>query len=379
MPCDDMKRNGTAPPAAPASKKTCERSSLDEIYRKLSTVYSILPTVPEKNGKTIGTHNGTFHCDDALACAMLQLLPEYEGSTVVRTRDNSALDKCSIVVDVGNVYDHSKLRYDHHQRSFSDNLKEAGFSTKLSACGLVYRHYGMQLLRSITTAAIGSALPEAVVAMMYRKVYAGFMEHIDAIDNGVPVCVSGSPQYAVSTSLSSRVAHLNPRWNQLSTTEIRNGLFLQAMHLTGREFVDHIARLATSWWPARDLVAKAVLAKTQTMPAAKGQAILFESYCPWSGHLADLEREQKMGPVIKYVLFKDSKGTSWRVQAVPESEGSFISRKALPASWRGLRNTELDTASGIAGCVFVHASGFIGGHTTRDGAVKMALAALDAA
>lgn len=25
----------------------------------------------------IGTHNGTFHCDEALACALLCLLPEY--------------------------------------------------------------------------------------------------------------------------------------------------------------------------------------------------------------------------------------------------------------------------------------------------------------
>lgn len=25
----------------------------------------------------IGTHHGTFHCDEALACAMLKLLPEF--------------------------------------------------------------------------------------------------------------------------------------------------------------------------------------------------------------------------------------------------------------------------------------------------------------
>ena len=28
--------------------------------------------------KTIGTHNGNFHCDDALACYMLRILPEYK-------------------------------------------------------------------------------------------------------------------------------------------------------------------------------------------------------------------------------------------------------------------------------------------------------------
>ena len=28
--------------------------------------------------KTIGTHSGNFHCDEALACYMLKLLPEYK-------------------------------------------------------------------------------------------------------------------------------------------------------------------------------------------------------------------------------------------------------------------------------------------------------------
>lgn len=307
---------------------------------------------------------------------MLLLLPEYEGATIVRTRDTSELDKCDIVVDVGATYDHSKLRYDHHQRSFGDTLSEAGFTTKLSACGLVYRHYGMRLLRIVIAAATGGTLPDKVLAMMYKKVYAGFVEHIDAIDNGIPVCAAGDANYSVSTGLSSRVGQLNPQWNQPNTTDIRNALFRQAMHLTGGEFVGCIVRLATSWWPARDLVAKAVSARQALLPKADGQALLFESYCPWSGHLADLERELSLGAAIKYVLFADSKGTSWRVQAVPVAEGSFKSRKALPAPWRGLRNGELDKACGIEGCVFVHASGFIGGHKTREGATRMAMAAL---
>ena len=30
------------------------------------------------DAKTIGTHSGHFHCDEALACYMLRLLPEYK-------------------------------------------------------------------------------------------------------------------------------------------------------------------------------------------------------------------------------------------------------------------------------------------------------------
>ena len=32
----------------------------------------------------IGTHDGTFHCDEALACFMLKQLPEYKDALVIR-------------------------------------------------------------------------------------------------------------------------------------------------------------------------------------------------------------------------------------------------------------------------------------------------------
>jgi len=37
-----------------------------------------------KLGMKIGTHSGTFHCDEALACYMLKQLPEYKDAEIVR-------------------------------------------------------------------------------------------------------------------------------------------------------------------------------------------------------------------------------------------------------------------------------------------------------
>lgn len=54
----------------------------------------------------------------------------------------------------------------------------------------------------------------------------------------------------------------------------------------------------------------------------------------------------------------------------------FLHRLPLPEPWRGLRDEALDQVSGIPGCIFVHASGFIGGHHTREGALNMARATL---
>ena len=34
----------------------------------------------EHEVKTIGTHSGKFNCDEALACYMLKVLPEYKNA-----------------------------------------------------------------------------------------------------------------------------------------------------------------------------------------------------------------------------------------------------------------------------------------------------------
>ena len=66
----------------------------------------------------------------------------------------------------------------------------------------------------------------------------------------------------------------------------------------------------------------------------------------------------------------------WRVQAVTEEGTAFTNRLGLPEAWRGLRDAALTEASGIEGAKFVHASGFIGGNATYDGALAMALATI---
>jgi uncharacterized UPF0160 family protein len=111
---------------------------------------------PDVYFQVIGTHNGTFHCDEALAVFMLRQttlyrdagilplssqmssLPSYTVPDLKRTRDATILATCDIVVDVGAVYDESTQRFDHHQRGFQE-VFDHGFSTKLSSAGLIYK------------------------------------------------------------------------------------------------------------------------------------------------------------------------------------------------------------------------------------------------
>jgi uncharacterized UPF0160 family protein len=322
----------------------------------------------KKQCTRIGTHNGKFHCDEVLACFLLRLLDEFRDAEIVRTRDPKLLDTCNVVVDVGGVYDHSKLRYDHHQRIFSDSMHSLTsgakkWVTKLSSAGLVYLHYGSRVIAQLIQ------LPEnhEHVGVLYDKVYENFIEEIDAIDNGIDVS-EGELKYKITTSLSSRVGRLNPAWNEEGADE--NERFHEAVSLVGKEFTDIVNGYHKVWLPARSIVKKAV--EDRMRVDSSGEIILLPQFCPWPDHLHNLEKELSLEGVLKYVVFEDVKGKTWRVQAVPSKLGSFENRLSLPEEWRGLRDDKLCEVSGIEGCVFVHTGGFIGGNVSREGAVEMA-------
>jgi uncharacterized UPF0160 family protein len=131
-------------------------------------------------GPLIGTHSGHFHADEALAVAMLRLLPTYASSPLVRTRDAEVLSTCHTVVDVGAEYDDARKRYDHHQREFTTVFP--GHNTKLSSAGLVYMHFGKDIISTVTGLPAGPDLD-----ILFEKIYTDFIEAFDANDNGVNV------------------------------------------------------------------------------------------------------------------------------------------------------------------------------------------------
>ncbi|KAK7064207.1 hypothetical protein R3P38DRAFT_3301776 [Favolaschia claudopus] len=311
--------------------------------------------------KIIGTHNGTFHCDEALACFLLRQTEA----------DPAILETCDIVVDVGAIYDESKQLFDHHQRGFTEVFGH-GFETKLSSAGLVYKHFGKEVIATKTQLPVD----DPKVLTLWLKMYKQFIEAIDGIDNGVSQYPSDiKPKYKSSTDLSSRVAALNPVWNQPSSPAIYDAQFAKASQVTGEEFLGKLNYYASAWLPARDLLNGFIASSKQTYTIDR--LLVFEQFFPWKEHLFDYEEEHATPESEKtlYVIYPDD-GGSWRIQAVPASSESFESRKALPETWRGLRDDTLSAAIGIEGCVFIHASGFIGGNKTKEGALQLAKAAL---
>ncbi|KEY73743.1 hypothetical protein S7711_06320 [Stachybotrys chartarum IBT 7711] len=335
-------------------------------------------------GALIGTHNGHFHADEALAVHMLRMLPTYADAPLVRTRDPALLQTCHTVVDVGGEYDAARNRYDHHQRGFTTTFP--GRPTKLSSAGLVFLHFG----RAIIAQRLQQAEDAADVQLLHRKLYESFIEALDAHDNGIAVY---DPKAVSAAGLEKRfsdggftlgavVGRLNPNWNDPVPSDRdeaqrqEDDRFMTASRRIGEEFEREVDYLAKAWLPARSIVQEAFNKRLEYDP--QGRVLVFEGQStPWKDHLYTLEDGT---PSVLYVLYPESTqpGAKWRIQCVPESKDSFVSRKPLPESWRGFRDEELDGISGIPGCVFVHAAGFIGGNKTFEGAKEMASKALAA-
>ncbi|KAI2467020.1 metal-dependent protein hydrolase [Annulohypoxylon bovei var. microspora] len=332
-------------------------------------------------GVRIGTHNGHFHADEALAVYMLRLLPAYANSMLVRTRDPALLATCHTVVDVGGEYDAARNLYDHHQRTFATTFP--GRATKLSSAGLVYMHFG----RAIVAQQLQRPEDSDEVGVIWNKLYESFVEALDAHDNGISVydprkVEEAGLEKAFSDggfSLGAMVGRLNPNWNDPTPSDpveaqaAEDKKFVTASERIGEEFSRDLEYYAKAWLPARVIVQEAYAKRFQYDP--QGQIMVFEGQSvPWKDHLYTLEDEEKTDKKVLYVLYPEKPvlDAKWRIQTVPVTRDSFQSRKALPEPWRGARDKQLDQVSGVPGGVFVHAAGFIGGNKTFDGAKALA-------
>ena len=319
----------------------------------------------------IGTHNGSFHADEVLACALLRVLPRLKDAEIVRTRDPALLETCDIVVDVGAVFDAERQRFDHHQKTFTHTFNSLDssykYTTKLSSAGLVYFHFGKEIISTlIQTDAKSSDVDGVLVEKLFVKIYEKFIEEVDAIDNGISTHDTPG-RYTINTNFSRRIGAFNPSWNEPGNDIDER--FHRAMAVAEAEFTDKVQYFSRSWWPARKIVADAL--EQRFSAHSSGRALLFlEGGAPWKEHLFELEQEQGLDGNILYTIYTDQSG-KWRIQCVPQSPDSFENRLSLPAAWRGVRDDELAKVSGVDGAIFVHASGFIGGAETKEGILKM--------
>ena len=312
--------------------------------------------------KKIGTHSGSFHCDEVMACYLLRNTKEYSNSSITRSRDRSVLDTMDILVDVGDEFDTSRNRFDHHQKSFSDTFGGSFNSIRLSSAGLIWKYFGKEVIANLTP-----IRDDHTIEIVHKKLYNDLFQSLDACDNGIGQYDSSVPErYREMTTLPSRVSRLNPSWLDEEPDFDRG--FYKAIDLVAGDFNDMLNYVVNDWLPARVVVEDSLKEASEVDPS--GKIVRLKRFCPWKEHIHLLEKELECEKVI-FVLYQDS-GKNWRIQTVGVHGVQFGMRLPLPEAWRGKRDRELADISGVEDAVFVHATGFIGGAGSFESVLKMA-------
>lgn len=288
----------------------------------------------------IGTHNGTFHADELVACAIIDML--HGPVHLVRTRSLELLDSCDLVIDVGGKYDGIK-HFDHHQADFQASRQYD--NVPYASAGLVWLHFGMDVLTDMY-----GFLPTELLSQAVTTIDSKYIQPVDAIDTGH---VRPSEQtYHFSQFLSSfNFTNVNDDNNQMHQ-------FRMALDIVRSWLFSVVTREVQNLQEQQKV--------QQAMDKAEDSILVLNSYLPWQDVVLPFNEVCEPTEKFTHVVFPS--GDSWRVQAV---EDAFY----FPTSWRGLANEQLTSLS-TEGAIFCHKAGFIAGFETCEQAVKAATISL---
>lgn len=285
----------------------------------------------------IVTHSGHFHADELLAVATLLIkFPEAE---VVRSRDEKVIETGDIVVDVGQIYDPAKRRFDHHQKA---GAGERANGIPYASFGLIWKEYGEEVSGGSDEAKV---VDEKLVAP------------IDAGDNGLSL---------IENSIHGIVPYT--MWDYFDSfgnetddpAGFDKGFFEALPHakaLLERE-IRAAQRSVAGWREVEDVYKK----------SDDKKIIILDRVLHWKRVLIPSE--------AIFVIWPSSSG--WTVRGVPDDVHSFNTKKPFPTSWGGLEGETLAAVSGVPDAYFCHRNLWIAGTRTREGAIDLAKKALNA-
>lgn len=275
--------------------------------------------------RALGTHDGSFHADEVTAAALLVVFNRVDRDKIVRTRDEKLLDACEYVCDVGNIYDPSRKRFDHHQ---------VDYTGQMSSAGMVLLYLWKQ---------------EIIDERKYNFLNQSFILGVDAHDTGRVILEPGVATF------SQIIANFVPPDYDAPDTEMRHA-FDQALDFV----IGHVHRLMERYdyvQQCREVVVKAM--------SKRGVALIFDKAMPWMDVFFEMDGEHHPA---QFVVMPS--GSHWKLRGIPpNSRDKMGIRSPLPEKWAGLRDEQLQKETGIPGAIFCHKGRFISIWETKDDAL----------
>ena len=326
----------------------------------MTTIVTTNKTNVTTTAKTIVTHNGLFHADEAFGTAFLSLLLGSEEVRVVRSRNPAQIEQADVALDVGGLYDNDGLRYDHHQKDFLD--VHEGTSIKLAACGFIWRHYGTCLITKLHP-----ELDVEQVQSLWQTVDETVCRPVDLQDNGQGTFkVEGAEAQALTVSMM--VSSFN---QQDIYSPAQDEAFMRVVEIL-KEYVLNFLRAGAN---------KLQLLK-EAEEAVKSQlgskVLVLDKFLPYREAVLKANAEDDgMFDLVTY----PAKG-QWNIQTVPVDdtpENFYSQRVSLPERLWGLTGPDASKESlGGSALVFCHKTGFLAAvkADTADAARKAAEAVI---
>ncbi|NLP35449.1 MAG: MYG1 family protein [Clostridiales bacterium] len=259
------------------------------------------------------THSGKFHADDVFAAALLT----YMNPKITITRGNSIPDGFDgIVFDIGGG------EFDHHQTD--KKLREDG--TPYAAFGLLWDKFGAEILGEEDA----------------KRFEYDIVKPLDICDNT-----------GCRNTLASIISDFNPPWD---SDKEQDEAFEEA-----KTFALTILK---NRFEGIQSVKRAEGMVREALEEMKDNILILPRSAPWKTYVADSSAE--------FVIYPSNRG-GYNAQGVPTPEVDDDKNNLkiyFPQNWAGLRDEELEDASGIQGLRFCHSSRFLVAADTIEAALE---------
>lgn len=344
----------------------------------------------------VATHGGdACHSDELAGTALLALAHAGRDLTVFRIeRDDDAGMRwakahCAYVYDVGGpTREGAAVVLDHH---FIGLQAPKAAQAKARAMGLEPEKMSGRDYQPVVDALGLAGVPYSSAGLILKRMVERLLlpddkdvravvSSIDALDNGLKVKhgIPGVPEgiamlvhQAAPVPLEGGAIGIDraaAHFRRLADAFV--ALFQDLMGSGPKVFQAVVDELTAEAEAGR----QASRERVTPLVEASGEILVLDQYEASAldvlGDLAETSR-------VLYLVFPS--GPQWMVQQAPaRAMPCFEGKKPLPKAWAGLRDQKLADATGVPDAVFCHPGQFIGGASSREGAIALGRLAVEA-
>lgn len=280
------------------------------------------------------THDKTFHADDIMSTALLEIV--FGSTRLIRTRNRNVIDyhknkPNSIIFDVGGG------EYDHHNQSPNDEVK--------SSFGLLYDKYSSYLIKNL----FPGIDPESGkrVELKFKSL---IVEKIDMQDNSDSEDINPNRILTFPGFISS----FNPIYREKDRSDLK---FYQAVEIA-KTYIGNVLARMVEQIEIGNMITKAVNNSGEDYP----KYLILDDVIPWSSYLTKREDCKN----VSLLIYPEIHTGTVRVHVV--SDRNNKPKCKMPESWIGSNSKKLSEETDISGMMFCNE--YLLGTQTMDSAIK---------